>query len=282
MFFGQDRINFTEAYMHNHDEIRFFITIEPLREGRAGRCKLAEMTIRRLQEGPGSPGDRTVTIEKEIGIVFELLRVLNDDISTFDDLFEGLHNSDGGFTITSQKPWVGLQPDFEECPACYKPVGVCGDQQCADDMTPENDPADIPKISVSTLIAIGFEENFALMIINDPNGNHEVPDRDAACAAVQAGLIHRGDPLCRGPRSWITRDYRTLYVRDYPQSTEWVHAVGPTMIGIFDTRLEAVDAYDAYGDMVTVCSIGADGEKSQSEVNKSEIMCMNMDMFEYL
>jgi hypothetical protein len=91
-----------------------------------------------------------------------------------------------------------------------------------DAMTPENDPADIPKINVSTLIAIGFEEKSALMIINDPNGNHDVPNRDAACAAFQAGLIHRGDPLCRGPRTWITRDYRTLHIRDYPQSIEKV------------------------------------------------------------
>jgi len=84
-----------------------------------------------------------------------------------------------------------------------------------DDMTPENDPADIPEISVETLIALGFEEDLATKIMKDPNGDHIVPDTNAAYAAFQAGLIHRCDPLCKGPRSWITRDYSLLFIRGY-------------------------------------------------------------------
>jgi len=84
-----------------------------------------------------------------------------------------------------------------------------------DAMTPENDPVDIPKINVETLIALGFEEDLATKIMKDPNGDHIVPDMNAACAASQAGLIHRGDPLCKGPRSWLTRDYSLLFIRGY-------------------------------------------------------------------
>ena len=61
-----------------------------------------------------------------------------------------------------------------------------------------------------------------------------------------------------------------------------VHCLGPTMIDVFDTGLEAIRAYNAYEDIVIIYHTASDGKKSQSEVPKSEIQVMSEEMFELL
>jgi len=54
-----------------------------------------------------------------------------------------------------------------------------------------------------------------------------------------------------------------------------IHCIGPTMIGVFDTGLEAIKAFEAYDDTVIIHSTGPNGEKSQSKVDKSDIEVMS-------
>lgn len=53
-----------------------------------------------------------------------------------------------------------------------------------------------------------------------------------------------------------------------------VHCIGPTIVRVFDTGLEAIEAYEAYEDIVVI-HIGED----QSEANKDQIEVMSLNEY---